>query len=268
MTGRVLGWGAIAAFAVAVSWLWPRIERAPTDYEIALEYLGDRRPDLALLFFRDTAWRGVAAYRAGRYAQASREFKVKETALSQYNLGNSQARLREWPEALATYEKVLRLDPNHLDARHNLALVKELLEPSKDAQEPEEAPEHVPTKEEEHMVSEPQEGISNWAQAADAPPNDTAGNTNDTDEVSESQDAERPKPVDTTGEVGSATAIGRTSEDRGRNDHRIVGTVDLKPRMSARPAEVLLRRIHDDPEKVVRARMLAVYESRIASPAP
>lgn len=266
MIGRGLGWGAVVAAAVAVSWLWPRIERVPTDFEIAVEHLGDERPDLALLFFREAAWRGVAAYRAGRYAQALREFSAEETVLSLYNLGNSHARLRDWPNAIATYQRVLRFDPDHADARHNLALVQQLTRPAPETAEPDDPPEHVPTEVDEHLVTEPQEGISNWAQAADSPQNDTAGNTNDTDEVSDSEAAERPKPVDTTGEVGSATAIGRSSDDRGRNDHRVVGTVDLKPRTSARPAAVLLRRIHDDPEKVVRARLLSVYESRLARP--
>ncbi len=264
MIWRALGWGAIAASVVAISWLWPRIERAPTDFEIAVDFMDNQRPDLALLFFRETSWRGIAAYRAGRYAQALREFSTEETVLSLYNTGNSYAHLRDWPNAIATYRRVLRFDPEHMDARHNLALVQKLSEPEEDSLEPEDIPEQAPPPIDEHNVTEPQEGESNRAQAADSPQSDTAGNTNDTDEVSDSETAERPKPVDTTGDVGSATAIGRSSEDRGRQDHRVVGTVDLKARTSTRPAEVLLRRIHDDPEKVLRARMLAVYETRLA----
>lgn len=266
MIWRALGWGAIVAIAVAISWLWPRIERVPTDFEIAVEHLDNQRPDLALLFFREATWRGVAAYRAERYAQALREFTAEESVLSLYNKGNSYAHLRDWPNAISTYQRVLRFDPNHLDARHNLALVQKLSEPEEVSLEPEDAPEQVPPETEEHHITEPQEGESNRTQAAESPESETAGNTNDTDEVSDSEIAERPKPVDTTGDVGSATAIGRSSEDRGRRDHRVVGTVDLKPRTSTRPAEVLLRRIHDDPKKVLRARMLSVYEARIARP--
>ncbi|MDH3772553.1 MAG: tetratricopeptide repeat protein, partial [Nitrospirota bacterium] len=108
------------AIAIAISWLWPRIDRAPTDFEIAIDYLNQQQPDLALLFFRQPTWRGVAAYRAGRYAQASREFITDETVLSLYNFGNSYALLKDWPNAVATYQRVLRFDPEHADARHNL----------------------------------------------------------------------------------------------------------------------------------------------------
>lgn len=264
MIWRGLGWGVVVAMVVAISWLWPRIERVPTDFEIAAEFLNDNRPDLALLFFREATWRGVAAYRAGRYDQATREFTADETVLRLYNLANSYARLRDWSNAITTYQRVLRFEPEHADARFNLALVQKLFEPEPIFEEPEPRPDQEPSQLEEHQVSEPQEGVSNRSQAAESRQNDTAGNTNDTDEVSDSEAAKRPKPVDTTGEVGSATAIGETVQDRDRDNRLVEGTVDLKARNSARPPEVLLRRIQDDPEKVLRARMLSVYESRIA----
>ncbi len=264
MIWRAVGWGVVLAMVVGVSWLWPRIDRAPSDFEIAIEYLNDRRPDLALLFFREAPWRGVAAYRAGRYDQATREFAADDTVRSLFNLGNSYAHLRDWSNAVATYERVLRFDPDHVDARYNLRLVQKFLEPEREFQEPEERADQEPEEMEEHQTTEPQEGVSNKSQAAESRQNDTAGNTNDTDEVTDSESAERPKPVDVAGEVGTATAIGQTSEERGRHDRRVVGTVDLKPRQSARAPEVLLRRIQDDPEKVLRARMLSVYESRLS----
>ncbi len=264
MTWRRLGWGAVVAVTAAGSWLWPRIDRVPTDFELAVGYLQDRRPDLALLFFRDPAWRGVAAYRAGRHAQALREFAAEETVPALYNQGNSHVRLRDWPNAAAAYERVLRFDPDHADARHNLALVRQLLRAQDRAPAPEPAPEPAPNDSGEHRVTEAQEGLSNQAQAADSPQSETAGNTNDTDETADSEAAERPKPTATTGQVGSAAAIGRADDDRGPANHRVVGTVDLKPRSSTHPAEVLLRRIRDDPEKVLRARLQSAYETRIA----
>ena len=267
MTWRALGWGVVVATVIAISWLWPRIQRLPTDFEIALEYLGEQQPDLALLFFRDSAWRGVAAYRAGRYAQASRKFLANETVLSLYNLGNSQAQLRDWPSAIATYERVLRFDPEHADAQHNLALVRKLSEPRGHPVAAEEVPEAPPPESLTLEMSIPQESESQRTPAGESELNDTAGNTSDTDAVGDTETNDRPKPAGTTGEVGSAAAVGQSSEDRCRDNWSILGIVHLKPRKSVRPADVLLRRIHDDPEKVLRARMLSVYESRIAGTA-
>ena len=264
MTWRILIWSLVVATTAAVSWLWPRIDRAPSDFEIGVDYLNQLRPDLALLFFEEPTWRGVAAYRSGRYAQASREFGADDAMESLYNLGNSYAQLRDWPNAVATYQRVLRFDPEHADAKHNLALVQTAADTPKGQPVRMDAPpEQIPPEEQEPQSSIPQETTPQDTQARESEQSDTAGNTSDTDEAGETDAKNRPKPEDSTGETGSAGAVGQSSDERDSDKNRIVGTVDLKPRSSTRPADVLLRKIRDDPEKVLRARLLSAYESRI-----
>ena len=267
MIWRALGWGAIVAIAVAISWLWPRIERVPTDFEIAVEHLDNQRPGL-----------GTSVLQGGNVAR-----RLQPTGQNgmRRHCANSPPRSRCSACTIrAIVMPICAIGPTPSRRTKGFCgstrtiwmratiwrWCKNCPSRKKSLWKPEDAPEQVPPETEEHHITEPQEGESNRTQAAESPESETAGNTNDTDEVSDSEIAERPKPVDTTGDVGSATAIGRSSEDRGRRDHRVVGTVDLKPRTSTRPAEVLLRRIHDDPKKVLRARMLSVYEARIARP--
>lgn len=264
MMWRSIGWCLLLAGTVALSWLWPQIDRTPTDFEIAVDYLNKEQPERAFLFLEDENWRGVAAYRAGRFAQASREFAGSDTVQNLYNLGNSFAQLRDWSSAASSYQRVLRFDPEHADALHNLALVQQASAP-KLAQLPQQAlPEYPEPGDQEDQRPIPQESDPESTQSGESEQSDKAGNSTDTEDIGEIDEERRPKPLETAGETGSAGAVGETVEDRGGDNPQNVGTVDLKPRNSSSPAEMLLRKIHDDPEKVLRARLLSAYEARTA----
>lgn len=71
--------------------------------------------------------RGVEAYRAGNYERAAAEFSqlvhegVHEPDVF-FNLANARFRQGALPDAIVNYERVLRLEPNHREARENLAM--------------------------------------------------------------------------------------------------------------------------------------------------
>lgn len=264
MTWRLLTWSLIVAATCAIAWLWPRIERPPSDFEIAIDYLVRHQPELALLFFDEPKWRGIAAYRAGRYAQATRDFAQDDTVTSLYNLGNSYARLKDWSNAIATYQRVLRFVPEHADAQHNLALVKSVQEQTPGQPVAMAAPpEQLPPESQDPLSSIPQESTPQSTQARKAEQSDTAGNTSDTDEAGETDPSKQAKQEQSSGELGSAGAVGKSSEDEQRDSSRVIGTVELKSRHSTRAPEMLLRKIQDNPKKVLQARLLSAYESRI-----
>ena len=58
-----------------------------------------------------------------------------------FNRGNAAFRVREYAQAVEAYEEVLRMDPDHLDAKHNLELALKQLPPQgrDDEQSPPEA---------------------------------------------------------------------------------------------------------------------------------
>ncbi|MEW8508687.1 MAG: tetratricopeptide repeat protein, partial [Candidatus Thiodiazotropha sp.] len=92
--------------------------------------------------FEDPYRRGVANYRTGDYQAASDDFsrvereEVRQDAL--YNLGNARYKLEDYPGAILAYETVLENNPDHTDARHNLALAKEKLAQRQTEEEQEE----------------------------------------------------------------------------------------------------------------------------------
>ena len=86
---------------------------------------------------------GVSSFKAGDYEQALSYFtkaeqKSTDSILQEQSLcnaGNSLVKLKKLPEALATYDKVLDLNPNNERALHNKEIVKKMMEQEKQQQQ-------------------------------------------------------------------------------------------------------------------------------------
>lgn len=67
--------------------------------------------------------RGADAYRQGDYASAEQSFTGIDTAEGQYNLGNALAKQQRYDDAVAAYDRALRLQPGMADAVANRTAV-------------------------------------------------------------------------------------------------------------------------------------------------
>ena len=263
MSGRLLALGLGLLISAALAWLWPRVIEPPTRHSVAKTLLDDGRPQDAILMFEDRMWRGVAEYESGRYARAAEAFSPAETALEHYNLGTAYAQLGQLGDAIMAYQRVLRLDPNHADARHNLELVlmaanigaREVSPPQVeftprdgggadggDETENEGKPNQQPPSQSETANNESEDAEDQAAGSGNTP-----GNVGD-GEAAEGSQAEKiaSKPPDATGH--------ETPEGS--------GSVDLLARESTQAAEILLRLITDDPHKVLRVRLHTAHQNR------
>ena len=77
--------------------------------------------------FNDRQWQGMAHYAAGDYAAAAERFAQFDTASAHYNRGNALAKSGELAAALDAYDSALEKQPELSAARHNRALVEQLL---------------------------------------------------------------------------------------------------------------------------------------------
>ncbi len=104
--------------AYAINWddLWLRSDQQGAR---ALEKNAE-----AAHLFHSPEWKGVAYYRARQYQKAADAFKQLNTALAHYNRGNALAFLGKLEEAIIAYQKALKKNPQHIDAKHNLDIVK------------------------------------------------------------------------------------------------------------------------------------------------
>ena len=255
--------------ALSLSWLWPRIQQPPTIHEIAHELLATGRPDDALILFEEPVWRGIAEYRAGRFKRALYEFFQSESILSLYNSATSFAQLGSWDAAINEYEKVLRLDPSHADARHNLELVLRAAEI--DGNDDEGTPsspdspklagqnQNTELQEDGEEITDLEKGSTgNSAPGETSEPDidvDLSGTSDKPGELSESQRSQQVGTANISGNLGDS-AEGPLSDRP--------GSAEVKARESAQAAEILLRHIHDDPEKVLRVRLFTAHRNRQA----
>jgi tetratricopeptide (TPR) repeat protein len=87
---------------------------------------------------------GVSAFKSNEMDKALSYFtmaantptcssKLKEQTY--FNAGNAQAKLKQLPQALESYNKVLALNPDNKQAQHNKEIIKKMLEQEKKQQE-------------------------------------------------------------------------------------------------------------------------------------
>jgi Ca-activated chloride channel family protein len=112
------------AAALELADLWSR----PDQRASALLEAGEA--GAAAELFTDPAWKGTAAYRAGRYEDSLAALEGLDTGAAIYNRGNALARLGRYDEAIAAYESALERDAGNDDARHNLDLLRSLQQQS------------------------------------------------------------------------------------------------------------------------------------------
>ncbi|HSV61636.1 MAG TPA: VWA domain-containing protein [Variovorax sp.] len=96
--------------------------------------------------FEDPMWRGIAQYRAGRFADALQSFGLVDSAQGDFNQGDTLAQMKRYKEAAARYAQALQRRPGWKEASANLALMKTLTPPDKkdDPSSQEEAPDMPP----------------------------------------------------------------------------------------------------------------------------
>tara|TARA_R110002153_G_scaffold273378_2_gene444165 strand:+ start:5751 stop:7622 length:1872 start_codon:yes stop_codon:yes gene_type:complete len=102
----------------------------------AMQAFNKNEYEQAAKTFKDPLWEGTAYYKNQDYQAALESFSQvtptdKSYAEATYNAGNALAQLGEIDQAIAAYDKVLKLQPEHQDALAN----KALLEKQKEQQE-------------------------------------------------------------------------------------------------------------------------------------
>jgi Ca-activated chloride channel family protein len=259
--------GALALFALALlptlpqpaqalSWgeLWQREDqRAPA--------LIEQNPKQASKQLQAPEWQGAALYRSGEFEAAGERFAEVPGANGAYNRGNALAQAGELESAIAAYDQALTLQPQHLDALANRALVADLLQ----QQEQQEQDQQQDPSPEQDSGSDGQDGQpqnsenpenaenSEESGGAKSPEKGEGGRNQQPDSNGDSPELDAELDKKSGGESKSEPATEPGSEQT------LAGTREAPLNQSQ---EQYLRRVPDNPGGLLQQKFLQQYRQR------
>lgn len=262
----ITGAGLLLAVSIAAGWLVPSLNRPLDPHSVGRDLIEQGRAREAAYLFEDPVWKGVAEYRAERLYRAAGEFVQTKSALSLYNLGTAYARVHQWTGAVAAYEAVLRLEPDHQDALHNLALVRRARA---------EEQRQVEESRVEKRMGIWQDGMLRQPEGSDPPKDLPVRKDGSGSGDGESQPSKEPgsksASSENRGTLGNTAPDGKARASAAEaGDQEFTAPEGLTGASAARrrraesvqQAEQHLRKIVDRPEQVLAARLRAAHKLR------
>ena len=224
----------------AFSWddLWLRPDQQATE----LFYQGET--DYASKLFEDNEWKATAAYRSGDFEKAAEQFAKQDNTRANFNRGNALAFAGRLQDAIDSYEKVLSDNPQHKDAKFNKKLVEDLLKKQNKQQQGKQNNKHDQSS--ESTESRQKHGMEQNKNQSDEK-KDSGGKKNQN---------KNPADVDKNENKSSDST----------EQQKIVSNSnpDLSPedRSKQQKLEQWLRKIPDDPGRLLRNKMKREYQRR------
>ena len=263
MNMRLILIGVGVCITLAAAALLPRIGGGGDRFSVAQALLAEGRGDQAALLFDDPIWRGAAEYQAGDIGAPPRpsvrpKMPWRSTIWVMHR--------RNWAHGLRPVSPIWRfcdLSRNTMTPLHNLDLVTAA---QKLADELAEAARKV---RQAGASDDATDAINKKGETATEDPDGgsrrSIGDVQAADDASQtSGEASRPGRAAERDAAESATGATATlfgGENRTETTADGTGAAMIL-RDSMQAAEILLRRIKDDPARVLRARLRAAHEAR------
>jgi len=241
----------------AMDWnsLWSRPDQQ------AARALAEGDAARAAKLFHDPAWKGTAQYRSGDFNGAIDSLKQTEDVESLYNMGNALARSGNYQEAISVYDKVLKRDPDHEDAKFNKKLLEKELEKQQQNQQQQTSNSGKDeNKDQQDQQQDQQQGkqqqADNQEQNQDQKQNQTQSQDNSRSESEQAQQDESEQQQDRQQQQQS-------QQPQQQDQQQQMAKTDLTtPDEDQQALEQWLRRIPDDPAGLLRRKFRYQYQQR------
>ena len=223
----------------------------------AQELYEDKKYQEAKEKFTITYNQGTASFKDKDYAAAEEYFSqdAESNIESEYNLGNAQLMQMKIKDAIKTYESVLKKDPNHEDAKHNLEIAKKLQQnpknKNKDKSNNSKDKNKDKNKDQNNKDSKNQDNQGKQNNKQDkndqkdsGKPDDKKDQNNDKKEGDKQNKGEGQQNPDEQKQGGEQQGDNNSQETIGNNNKK---ELDIQ-------AKSILSKISSDPEKLMKGR--------------
>ncbi len=278
--GLLFSWSLLFLFGIsslpnsaqAFGWddLWLR-----TDQQAEKLFQAGAEKDAAQLF-ENPEWKGTAAYRTGDYEKAIEEFSRKDRPLTNFNRGNSLAFAGRLEEALAAYEKVLAENPKHEDALFNHDLIEKILQEQQKKQQNKKADKGKENEQGKNKQDQQQDSSKADAEQNEKSSQQSSAEKQDSgDPKSSSEEKNNEKKQSNEGENNLNNKTDSTEAKKNENEKKKNNKLAEKNIASGDEQELTadeqsrqqtleqwLRKIPDDPGRLLRNKMQREYQRR------
>lgn len=215
--------------------------------------------------FEHPGWRGAALYRQGSYAAAVEALKDGEDIETRYNRANALARLGRFEDALAEYDAILNVSPQHDDARYNRSVIEELLRQQKKQQEEEKSGEQQQQAEEQQDQQGQGDGQAQGGkpQPGGEQQGEEAGLPQDSPEQNASKEAEQQAQEQASQSEREGSGKGNAAMDDSKRQtaaQRSAEEAAAGKSEEKLSAEQWLRQVPDDPGGLWRRKFQYQYQ--------
>ena len=221
--------------------------------------------------FENDEWKGAAAYRSGDYQQAIDQFSKQDNPRANFNRGNALAFAGRLQDALKAYQQVLSDDPQHQDAQFNKELIEELLKKQQKKQQ-----QNKQNKQDKKKQQQQRDSSGNQDQSAGDPEQKPEAEKNESDkqQSKDSQDKmneqknedekDKRNQEDEKDEFADKQNNQKSADQSKQQNIAVKENSDLTPedRSRQQTMEQWLRKIPDDPGRLLRNKMKREYQRR------
>ena len=278
--GLLFSWSLLVLFGIsslpnsaqAFGWddLWLR-----TDQQAEKLFQEGAEKEAAQLF-ENPEWKGTAAYRTGDYEKAIEEFSRKDRPLANFNRGNSLAFAGRLEEALAAYEKVLAENPKHEDAQFNHDLIEKILQEQQKKQQNKKADKGKENEQRKNKQDQQQDSSKADVEQNEKSSQQSSAEKQDSgDPQSSTEEKNNDKKQSNEGEKNlndkTESTEAKKNENEKKKNNKLAEkniasgdeqelTADEQSRQQT--LEQWLRKIPDDPGRLLRNKMQREYQRR------
>lgn len=159
--------------------------------------------------FKDANWQAAADYRLGNYDKALSNYAKFNDETGLYNQGNALAKGGKISDAIQKYEDVLKLNPNHEDAKFNLEYLKKQQEQQQNQQQNQNDQNQDENQQQQEQDSKQQQN-----------PQDQQSEDQQQNESEQNQDKDENQPQNQNQDEQNSSAGENDSQDEQENDNQ------------------------------------------------